>query len=219
LFGFGGGHPPDLGPVADSISNPLGANGPAANGTNDQPWNEQLPGGVGTGGILNTGTVFGSGNTSPYVFSALADSSGSWLENAPTIPSWLVNGIAGAGDKFTTIPFTKFSVTAWARNVIPGGDSTNTNSSSYQVGGWLGTGFQVFFGSAVGGTAAAVANGKNGAYFGRGTATVFSSGRVRFGWGWKGPAVGGKDVIRLGIGPPRGTSWWSHIIFWYPKVS
>ena len=132
-----------------------------------------------------------------------------------------MNGIAGAGDKFTTIPFTKFSVTAWARRVIPGGDSTNTNSNAYSVGGWLGAGFQVFFGAAVGGTAAAVADGKNGAYFGRTTASgvkaLINRGPVRFGWYWEGPWNTGRDVIGLRIGAARGTSWWSHIPFWYPR--
>jgi len=39
-------------------------------GVNNGPWNEQAPIG-GAGGPLNTGTVFGSGNTGPYVFSIL----------------------------------------------------------------------------------------------------------------------------------------------------
>jgi hypothetical protein len=72
-----------------------------------------------------------------------------------------------------------------------------------------------------GATTAAIANGKNGAYFGRGTATVFNSGKVRFGWNWVGPGrpgAGGRDDIRLGIGPARGTKWWSHWNFWeFPK--
>jgi hypothetical protein len=33
------------------------------------PWSEQLPAGVGIGGTLNTGTVFGSGNTAGPIFS------------------------------------------------------------------------------------------------------------------------------------------------------
>lgn len=41
-------------------------------------------------------------------------------------------------------------------------------------------------------------------------------GVVRFGWGWEGSATAGRDAIRLGIGPARGTNWWSHIPIWYP---
>jgi hypothetical protein len=66
-------------------------------------------------------------------------------------------------------------------------------------------------------TAAAVADGKRGMYFGRGLAggakAVFNQGRVRFGWYWN----GSRDAIGLRIGAARGTSWWSHIPFWYPK--
>lgn len=47
----------------------------------------------------------------PFIFS-FEESSGSWLSNAPEIPSWVVNGIA-AGDSFTTVLFTKSSVTVW----------------------------------------------------------------------------------------------------------
>jgi RHS repeat-associated protein len=177
----------------------------------DQPWSEQNPYASGSGGSFNIGGVFGSGNTDPFVFS-FQDSSGGWLANAPTIPGWIVNGVAGAGDKFS------FGLTAVIRKRTPGGDATDTNTRSYMVGGWVGTGYQIVFGAALGGTAAAVADGKNGAYFGRGTQTVFNSGKVRFGWNWVGPAETGRDVIRLGIGPARGTAWWSHWNFWFPKA-
>jgi hypothetical protein len=66
-----------------------------------------------------------------------------------------------------------------------------------------------------GATAAAIADGKAGALFGRGGG-FFNRGFVRFGWSWEGSAETGKDVIRLAIGAARGTSWWSHIPFWYP---
>jgi len=50
--------------------------------------------------------------------------------------------------------------------------------------------------------------------FGRGVNTVFNSSGLRFGWAWKGSANAGRNIIRLGIGAARGTSWWSHVIFW-----
>jgi len=131
------------------------------------------------------------------------------------------NWIAGAGDKFTTIPFTNFSITVWGRSVIPGPtgpDPTDKNSGSHRVGGWLGTGFQAFFASAVGGTAAAVADGKNGAYFGRGSQTIFNSGMMQFGWNWVGPTKTERDVIRLGIGPAPWNILVEHFNFWFPKV-
>jgi hypothetical protein len=70
-------------------------------------------------------------------------------------------------------------------------------------------------GTAIGGIGAAVADGKNGAFFGRGGA-LFNQGPIRFGWSWEGSAQAGRDVIRLGIGAARGTSWWSHIPLYYP---
>jgi len=47
---------------------------PGLAGVNDRPWNEQVPIGGSSGGLgggLNTGDVFGSGNTGPFVFSVL----------------------------------------------------------------------------------------------------------------------------------------------------
>jgi len=88
------------------------------------------------------------------------------------------------------------------------------NSISYAggeiTGGVVGTALL----SAGGATAAASAEGKNGALFGRGVNTVFNSSGLRFGWAWKGSANAGRNIIRLGIGAARGTSWWSHVIFW-----
>ena len=76
LIGWGVGSIADLA-TGQSISPPgvLGAGinivGTIAGGANHgQPWNEQLPIGGGMG-PLNTGTVFGSGNTGPFIFSAL----------------------------------------------------------------------------------------------------------------------------------------------------
>jgi len=126
------------------------------------------------------------------------------------------NFAAGAGDCLTgrCIPFVHTSLTEWARGSAA--DSVvNKNSGAYLGGRISGGVVGSALVSAVGATAAAVADGKNGALFGRGLNTAFnSSDKVRFGWGWKGPAKGGVNIIRLGIGPARGTSWWNHIIFW-----
>ena len=214
IFGSGGGGSarptvPNTQPGGGSANcgGPLGGCGSAGG----DPWNEKVPFGL-SGGGLNTGSVFGSGNTSPFVFS-FADASESWIQKVPTVPGWLVNGVAGAGDKFTTIPFTNYSLTALTRNHTPGGDGTSPSSTSYSVGGYLGTGFQIIFTSVAGGTMAAIADGKNGAYFGRGTASVFNTGKVRFGWYWE----VNRDAIGLRIGAAKGTSWYSHFPFWYPK--
>ncbi len=182
--------------------------GNAIGNANSGPWNEQIPG-LGVGSI-NTGGGFGSGNTSPFVFSAQAGSQ-------PVLDS-ISDIAAGAGDALTTIPFTSLSLTDWVRKHTPGGDPTNANSGYYRAGQVTGTTLGVALSVFGGATAAAIADGKNGAYFGRGTATVFNSGKVRFGWNWVGPAKGGRDVIRLGIGPARGTAWWSHWNFWFPKA-
>ena len=123
---------------------------------------------------------------------------------------------AGAGDCLTgrCIPFVHTSATEWARSLNGADSVVNKNSISYAggeiTGGVVGTALL----SAGGATAAAIADGKNGALFGRGVNTVFNSSGLRFGWAWKGSATAGRNVIRLGIGAARGTSWWSHVVFW-----
>jgi RHS repeat-associated protein len=123
---------------------------------------------------------------------------------------------AGAGDCLTgsCIPFVHGSLTQLAR-----GDADSVvdkKSLSYKGGEVTGGAVGSALLSAGGATLAALADGKNGALFGRGLNTVFNSSKVRFGWGWQGSATAGQDVIRLGIGAARGTSWWSHIVFWVP---
>jgi RHS repeat-associated protein len=74
LLGWGIGSIADLA-TGQSISLPGFGIGSAVFGSiagsmnNGQPWNEQLPSGVGSIGELNTGTVFGSGNVGGMVFS------------------------------------------------------------------------------------------------------------------------------------------------------
>lgn len=126
------------------------------------------------------------------------------------------NFSAGAGDCLTgrCIPFVNTSLTEWGRRLNAADSVVDKNSLAYTggeiTGGVVGTALL----SAGGATAAAIADGKNGAFFGRGVNTVFNSSKVRFGWAWKGSSATGRDVIRLGIGAARGTNWWNHIIFW-----
>jgi RHS repeat-associated protein len=113
---------------------------------------------------------------------------------------------AGAGDVLS------FGTTYLARKYIFDSDKVvNKGSGAYITGAVTGA----VISTAIAATGGAVANGKNGALFGRGGG-FFNRGPVRFGWSWKGTAQAGKDVIRLGIGAARGTSWWSHIPFYYP---
>jgi hypothetical protein len=63
----------------------------------------------------------------------------------------------------------------------------------------------------------ALLDGKAGLLFGRGGA-LLNRGPVRFGSYWEGSARAGRDVIGLRIGAARGTEWWSHIPFFYPKT-
>jgi hypothetical protein len=124
---------------------------------------------------------------------------------------------AGAGDCLTgRCLFLGTSLTELARQADGSDSVVNKGSTSYTVGTITGSVVGTALVSATGATAAAVADGKNGALFGRGTQTLFNSSKVRFGWGWEGSAKAGRDVIRLGIGAARGTSWWSHIPFFYP---
>lgn len=118
---------------------------PGLDGVNDGPWNERLPVSVGSGPSINIGGVYGGGNTGPFIFT-LEQQAGyqeSWRDR---FSDW----VAGAGDTLTTIPFTTFSVTAFARKHTPGGDSSNPCSSAYRAGGWTGTGLSVAIGGAAG---------------------------------------------------------------------
>jgi len=125
---------------------------------------------------------------------------------------------AGAGDCLTgrCIPFVHTSLTEKARGLNGADSVVDKKSLSYTGGEITGGAVGSALLSAGGATVAAIADGKNGALFGRGVSTVFNSSKVRFGWGWEGSATAGRDVIRLGIGAARGTSWWSHIVFWVP---
>ncbi len=131
---------------------------------------------------------------------------------------WAANFSAGMGDALTgrMIPGVSTSVTEYVRNQM-GTDSVVAKSSLTYRGGDLtgGTVGWTLAGSASA-TAAAIANGKYGALFGRGGKALVNQGLVRFGWYWEGPAATGRDVVGLRIGSARGTSWWSHIPFWYP---
>jgi RHS repeat-associated protein len=69
--------------------------GAISGGVNSGPWNEQLPIGGGLGGGLNTGNVFGSGNTGPFIFSANPADCGQNGCPAPTL-----------APDFTTINFS-----------------------------------------------------------------------------------------------------------------
>jgi RHS repeat-associated protein len=185
-----------------------GVLGSAIGSANTGPWSEEIPG-LGSGSI-NPGGVFGSGNTDPFVFNAqggssstssfAADPLGATLQALGTFSS-------GAAD-FLTFGLTK-KINEWDG----GASSINYNSKIYTAGKVTGISLTAVSAVAGGITAAAVANGKNGAYFGRGTASVFNTGKFRFGWYWE----INRDAIGLRIGAARGTSWYSHIPFWYPK--
>ena len=75
--------------------------GGAVNSANSGPWSEQLPIGVGSGGGLNTGTVFGSGNTGPYIFSlehgTQPQTSGQFLRAYWSTAGFLFNFLTGTG--------------------------------------------------------------------------------------------------------------------------
>jgi RHS repeat-associated protein len=130
---------------------------------------------------------------------------------------------SGAGDVLTYVPFYG-SLTKKANELDGGASSIGYNSGVYTAGKATGIALGVADLAAGGATGAALADGKTGSYFGRVGANgpaLFNGGiksTFRFGWGWNnnlGPA--GKDIIRLGIGAARGTSWYSHITFWVVK--
>jgi hypothetical protein len=86
-------------------------------------------------------------------------------------------------------------------------DVVDKGSGAYITGAVTGTAIS----TAIGATGGALAEGKNGALFGRGGG-FFNRGPFRFGWYWDKT----RDAIGLRIGAARGTSWWSHIPFYRP---
>jgi RHS repeat-associated protein len=198
-----------------------GFGGSIGGGANSDPWSDQIPYDLNGGGPLNTGSVYGSGNTGPGVFSladpAQAQSSWSGLAGFADQP-WVTRALFAAGTfSAGAADFLTFGVTKKINQWDGGAATIDYSSKIYTAGKITGIGLTIAAAAAGGATAAAVADGKNGAYFGRGTASVFNNGKVRFGWYWKGPASTGRNVIGLRIGAARGTSWYSHLPFWYPK--
>jgi hypothetical protein len=88
------------------------------------PWNEN-PGLSNGPGTSNTGTIFGSGNTGPFVFS-LQDGT-AWWQHA-----WLQNTadvVAGLGDSLS------FTLSARFRKYMRGGQDTRNHCSGYYTAG------------------------------------------------------------------------------------
>jgi len=147
---------------------------------------------------------------------------GTWSNLGVRILAGSSNFFAGAGDCLTgrCIPFVHNSLTEWARRLNGADAVVNKTGFSYAAGEFTGGVVGSALLSAGGATAAAIADGRNGAFFGRAVnnplfnGNALGTGSLRFGWGWKGAAKGGRNVIRLGIGAARGTNWWNHIIFW-----
>jgi hypothetical protein len=98
------------------------------------PWSEQLPAGVGVGGTLNTGTVFGSGDAGPFI-NNFADGQAA-LSNAADV-------IAGIGDTIS------FGFSAWFRRKMAGKDPRSCNGY-YRTGSWIGVGLSMATGVAGG---------------------------------------------------------------------
>jgi RHS repeat-associated protein len=83
IFGGGGG------PSVPSWAGTAWELGPAQ--PSDEPWSEQNPYGGGSGGSLNVGGVFGSGNTDPFVFSFEEGSTatGQWVTDYKGALVWI----------------------------------------------------------------------------------------------------------------------------------
>jgi len=209
---FGGGGPPPS--IPSSLATPSSPILQPSPDFDSQGWNAQIPGNTDPDGSIDSGTLFGSGNTSPFIFSATQGSSpfaldpvGATLQSVGTFSS-------GAAD-FMTFGVTK-KINQWDGGAV----SIDYKSGTYTAGKVTGIGLTVLSTVAGGLTAGALREGKIvGGIFGRGgpiRGGLLNRGVVRFGWGWKGSATAGRDVIRLGIGAARGTNWWSHIPIWYP---
>ena len=122
--------------------------------------------------------------------------------------SWAGNFSAGAGE------FLSAGLTSWVNRKTGAASVVDTNSGAYRAGFWTGAGLTVAT-SAVGSvTAQAVNGGREGIIYGRGSNALLNSGKLRFGWGWKGTATEGYDIIRVGIGESK--AWWHSWTIWRP---
>lgn len=93
-------------------------------------------------------------------------------------------------------------------------------STAYSVGGWMAFGVQTVAGG-LGGKLAVQAGLKAGSWASS-TGSLLGRHRIgllnrndilRVGWSWEGPAVGGREVFRIGIGSKRSSIHW-HIKIW-----
>jgi RHS repeat-associated protein len=83
IFGGGGGHPPPPVTVPPALATP---SSPVLGSADSDIWNEHIPG-MGSGSI-NTGGIFGSGNTSPFVFSYTSGIHEDISDNAAVAAGW-----------------------------------------------------------------------------------------------------------------------------------
>ena len=141
LIGWGVGSIADLA-TGQSIS-PPGFNigsaifGSIAGSVNNGPWSGAP--GLSSGGGLNTGGVFGSGDAGPFINNFAEGDPAGWqiaLSNTADV-------IAGAGDTIS------FGVSAWFRRKMAGKDPRSCNGY-YKTGGWIGVGLSTATGAAAG---------------------------------------------------------------------
>jgi hypothetical protein len=126
------------------------------------------------------------------------------------------NFSAGAGEFLTA------GLTSWINKKTGAAAVVNTNSRAYRAGWWTGAGLTVATSAVSSVTAQAVNGGREGIIYGRGGLpglgrggkALLNSGWLRFGWGWKGTALEGYDVIRIGIS--EGEGWWHSWTVWRP---
>ena len=169
----------------------------------DYAWNDEYSG-------IDTDPQTGAQSQAP----SQPSSDSSWLPALKIAADFS----AGAGDCLTgRCLFFGTSLTEQARKWFGTDSVVSKDGAAYGSGELFGGTVGYALAASASATALAIRGGKSGALFGRGKNTLFNSSRIRFGWGWKGPAIGGRDVIRLGIGPAGGQHWYSHIIFWFPK--
>jgi hypothetical protein len=120
--------------------------------------------------------------------------------------SWAANYTAGAGEFLTA------GITSWINGKTGAASVINTNSGAYRAGFWTGVGLTAAETGAGTFAAQAVNSGRTGMIYGRGGNALLNSGRFRFGWGWKGSATAGYDVIRIGIGESK--AWYHSWTIW-----
>lgn len=209
----------------------LGWGNGGMNSVNDGPWNEQVPsaGVPGSGGTVNTGGVYGGGQSGPFVFN-MGDTIGDSSTMDPSAimgPDWLWSAAEEAldlGTKFKVNVTAKKPMVPTMPSLTQCGDYLCDASGTIVRPNPIGLEHDINADLAIAGIARGamlaadalsdvVAKEAPQALFGRGGGLLNSNDYLRVGYGWEGSATNGSNVFRIALGSKRLPFHW-HFTLW-----